>query len=288
MNTHPPEDPHSVVMPGSTAWPMVISFGVGLMALGVATNLVLSLVGLVLVVLGMAGWIGQMLPGQGHVHEPRVDASLHPKPTEVSGGKVEQLQPGHPGYRFRLPLNVHPISSGIKGGIVGGLVMPIPALLYGVLSGHGIWFPINLLAGMILPGITDATVEDLERFHLGALVLGIVVHATLSLTFGLIYGAMLPTLPSFPGSQIIYGGVLMPFLWTWICQNFMGIVNPLLERHVDWRWFIVSQLVYGLAMSVVVMRSEKVAVAPAGAGDRPAQPGPSRPLPPEPAAEGHP
>ena len=29
-----------------------------------------------------------------------------------------------PGYRLRLPEKVHPISAGIKGGLVGGLVMP--------------------------------------------------------------------------------------------------------------------------------------------------------------------
>ena len=34
-----------------------------------------------------------------------------------------------PGYRLRMPEEVHPISAGIKGGIVGGLVMPMPALI---------------------------------------------------------------------------------------------------------------------------------------------------------------
>ena len=41
---------------------------------------------------------------------------------------VQQLKPGVVGYRFQLPEKVHPISAGIKGGIVGGLLMPIPAL----------------------------------------------------------------------------------------------------------------------------------------------------------------
>ena len=70
-----------------------------------------------------------------------------------------------PGYRLRLPAKVHPISAGIKGGIVGGLVMPLPALVYGLLSGHGIWWPVNLLAGMVLPGVGDMSDAELEQFH---------------------------------------------------------------------------------------------------------------------------
>ena len=68
-------------------------------------------------------------------------------------GTVEQLRSGMPGYRLRLPAEVHPISAGFKGGSSAGLVMPLPALAYGLLSGHGIWYPVNLLAGMVLPGV---------------------------------------------------------------------------------------------------------------------------------------
>jgi hypothetical protein len=46
----------------------------------------------------------------------------------------------------------------------------------------------------------------------------------------------------------------------------MGIIDPLLEKFVSWPWFIASQVVYGLAMSVVVVNSEKVPAAPVGSG----------------------
>jgi hypothetical protein len=46
----------------------------------------------------------------------------------------------------------------------------------------------------------------------------------------------------------------------------MGVVNPLLQRRVDWPWFIASQFVYGVCAAVVVVRSEKVYIAPAGHG----------------------
>jgi hypothetical protein len=256
----------NVEMPQATAWPVVLALGVTLLAAGLATSPVLSIVGALLSVFALGGWIGQLLPGQGHMHEALVEPALRARPASARPGTVGQLLPGMVGYRFQLPVKIHPISSGVKGGIVGGLVMPIPALAYGLLSHQSIWFPINLLAGMVVPGIGGATDAELEAFHLGALVLGFVIHAALSLTFGLLFGVVSPTLPPIPGGPVIAGGVLMPLLWSGLCYGFMGIVNPLLQEHVSWPWFLLSQVVYGLAMSMVVINTQKVSVQPAGHG----------------------
>jgi hypothetical protein len=256
----------SVEMPRSTAWPIVLALGITLLGAGSVTNLALSVVGAVLFVFGLGGWIGQLLPGQGHKHEPLVASAHGPRSVAGKPGTVDELSPGMAGYRFRLPEKIHPISAGVKGGIVGGLMMPIPALAYGVFSGHGLWFPVNLLAGMVIPGISGATEAQLEQFQWVGLILAIVIHATFSVAFGLFFGVISPTLPPLPGGPVIAGGVLMPLLWTGLCYGFMGIIDPLLEKHVNWPWFIASQVVYGLAMSVVVISSEKVAVPPAGAG----------------------
>ncbi len=256
----------AVEVPQATVWPVVLALGITMAGAGWATNLALSFVGAGLFVLGLGGWIGQLLPGRGRVHEPLVSRAQRPRPIVGQPGTVDQLRPGMAGYRFQLPEAFHPISAGVKGGMVGGLVMPVPALIYGVLSGHGIWFPINLLAGIVVPGITGESVAELDRFQLSALVVAIVVHAVFSATFGLLFGVVSPTLPPFPGGPVIAGGVLMPLLWTGLCHGFMGIINPPLQRHVDWFWFVVSQAVYGLAMSIVVVRTQKVLVPPAGMG----------------------
>jgi len=47
--------------------------------------------------------------------------------------------------RAYLPLEVYPISAGIRGGFAGGVVMVGLAAMYGILSGNGIWYPMNLL-----------------------------------------------------------------------------------------------------------------------------------------------
>jgi hypothetical protein len=220
-------------------------------------------------------WVAALLPGRGHFHEPREEPARRPKPVTTEREKVEQLRPGMPGYRVRLPEAVHPISAGVKGGVIGGLVMPLPAFLYGLFSGHGIWYPVNLLAGMVLPGIGTISEAQLEQFSLALLLTGMVIHAIMSVVFGLLYGVLLPTLPGIPMSgaklpsvigSLLWGGLLLPLFWSGIAYSLMGLVNPVLEARVNWPWFIISQFVFGVVAAVVVDRSETIPVPPAGHG----------------------
>ena len=140
---------NSVEMPRPTVAPLALSLGMAMMAAGAALGLTFVLVGALLTVTGLSMWVAALLPGRGHFHEPREEPARRAKPVTSQRDKVEQLRPGMPGYRVRLPESVHPISAGVKGGVVGGLVMPLPAFLYGLSSGHGIWYPVNLLSGMV-------------------------------------------------------------------------------------------------------------------------------------------
>ncbi len=240
-----------------------------LAALGAATNLFFCIIGGVLLLIALAGWISQLLPGRGHEHEPlpapEDRVTVIPRP-----GTVEQLEPGKTGYRFQLPQKVHPLSAGIKGGILGGLLMPIPAMIWAVSTGHSIWYPVNLLAGLVLPGLTDMPAEqlraNLEMFHPWGLLCGIIMHATLSIGFGLIGGVLLPTLPHVFGGPLLFGGLILPLLWSGANHSLMGLVNPLLNQYIDWPWYVVSQIVYGLATSIVIIRSEQITIAPRGPG----------------------
>jgi hypothetical protein len=88
----------------------------------------------------------------------------------------------------------------------------------------------------------------------------------MSLVLGLMYGVILPAFPDIRGGPMLWGGVLMPLLWTGASYGLMGVVNPLLQKEVDWLWFVASQIVFGIVAALVVVRSEKIAVTPAGAG----------------------
>lgn len=248
-----PETPHSIPMPAPTPWPMVLAAGVALIATGLMTSLLLSLAGLCILVVALAGWIGQLLPGAGEMEEPLAPLAERAGPVAPSPRKLTDPSPGH---RLHLPEQVHPYSAGAKGGLAGGALMALVALAYGLISGRGLWYPINLLAAMVLPGFAEDSVHQLAEFHFWGLVVGAVLHLTASVMVGLFFGVILPTLPRSP---IFWGGIVGPLLWTAAIYGFMGVLNPVMNQHVDWPWFIASQFVYGLTVGFVVTRSEKVA-----------------------------
>jgi hypothetical protein len=270
----PPPDDHSdegaIEMPRPTVAPMVLALGMVLLAAGAPFGVAFIIVGALVFLAGLGIWVSQLLPGRGHCYEPLAALSSRPASVLPELKTVTHLRPGIPGYRARLPEAVHPLSAGIKGGIVGGLVMPVPALLYGVLSGHGIWYPVNLLAGMVVPGVDAMNTAQLEQYSLVLFLTGIVIHATIAVVFGLLYGVLLPMLPevrwlAVPKS-LAWGGIVFPLLWTAVSYGLMGVTNPVLQARVDWPWFIVSQFVFGALAAFVVDRSEKIPVPPAGRG----------------------
>ena len=252
--------PEGIEMPRPTAAPMILAVGMILLAAGAVLGVALSVVGAMIFIVGLGTWIGQLLPGRGHFHEKRVEPAQRAQVIAGAPGTVEQLLAGMPGYRMRLPLHVHPISAGIRGGLLGGLLMPVPALLWGVLKGHGIWYPVNLLAGMVMVGVN---VAELEEFRLSHLLVGIVIHAVTSVVAGLMYGVLLPMLPAIP-NPMAWAGLLMPLLWTALSFGLMAIVNPVMNRDVSWPWFIASQFVFGVVMAAVVQGSNKLRPIQAG------------------------
>jgi hypothetical protein len=168
--------------------------------------------------------------------------------------------------------HLRPLSAGVVGGLVGGLLMPGPAVLWGLLTERGIWYPVNLLAGMVDRSIGNQSLEELKQFHGDWLITALVLHATLSLVFGIVYGLALPRLPVIPG-PMCWGSLLMPMLWTGISFGLMGVVNPVLQQRVNWPWFIVSQFIFGLVASIAVIRSETIPIPPAGTGPTPSPAG---------------
>jgi hypothetical protein len=166
----------------------------------------------------------------------------------------------------RLDGAVPSLVAGLLGGIVGGLLMPIPAFLWGLAAGKGIWYPINLLAAMVMPQSQAAATEGfLEQFHGGWLVVGSIIHAAMCIVSGLIFGFLVPRLPVMP-APLTWGGLLMPMLWTGVSYGLMGVINPALQHKVEWPWFIVSQFVFGVVAAIIVLRSERIYIPPAGTG----------------------
>jgi len=60
---------------------------------------------------------------------------------------------------------------------------------------------------------------------------------------------------------MLWGGVIAPLLWTGLVWAMVDIVNPALGARVDWPWFVVSQMAFGLAAGFVVGRAQPLATA---------------------------
>jgi len=240
-------------MPKPTAAPLVLALGVVLLAAGVVLGIAMTIVGGVLLLIGLGLWVASLLPGKGHFAEPLAEPDARPLAIHGATGMVEQMAEGKPGYRAQLPAMVHPVSAGVKGGILGGLVMPIPALIYSLATGHGVWYPANLLAGMVLPGLQDLSLAELEQFHFSYLIAAVFIHAAMSLVVGLAYGVLLPTLPHIP-KELAWGALLMPVLWTGFSFAAISLINPGFYHRLDWPSFIFAQFVFGVVAAVIVRR----------------------------------
>jgi len=230
---------------------MVLALGISLICAGMVTNIVVGLLGLVLVLMSSVGWFMQVLPRERHENIP-VDVQ---EIQIVSSRTLMERLPTSPEHRKILPVETFHIVTGIKGGIAGGIAMTLPAALFSVLRYHSVWYAANLLAAGGFLSWAGASDAFLSAFHFNGLVAAMMIHGLTSVLVGLLYGSILPMYPRYP---IVTAGVTAPLLFTGIIYSALGIVSPILNARIDWFWFIVSQVAFGLVCGYVVNRHTKI------------------------------
>jgi hypothetical protein len=250
-DNHPGDIQEEIELPMPTAWPIVFAFGLTLLAGGLVTAAAISVLGAVLAVTGAVGWFWQVLPVESREWVPAVREEI---PVRTTRETVERVSEISPAPRAWLPVQIYPISSGIKGGLAGGAVMALLAGAYGIFSGNGIWYPMNLLVAGFFPQMAKQTATEIGTFHLNEFLLAITLHIVISLTVGLLYGAMLPMLPKHP---ILLGGFVAPLVWSGLIYGVLAFVNPVMNHLIDWLWFVLSQIGFGIAAGLVVTSHER-------------------------------
>jgi hypothetical protein len=246
-------DPDTIELPAPTAWPVVLAFGVTLIFAGLVTSAAVSLLGLLCAAVAVVGWFRDVFPYEAHVSVRVVGTQ---PATFTRRREVRRLPVTTESQRAWLPLEIYPISAGVKGGLAGGVAMAALAMVYGELSGTSIWYPINLLAAGFIPNaMHSTTTSGMAAFHLRLLMIATAIHLITSLLVGLLYGAMLPVLARRP---ILLGGVIAPIFWSGLLHSILDIINPLLNQRIDWFWFVLSQIGFGVVAGVVVSRQERV------------------------------
>jgi len=242
----------TIHMPAPTAWPMIAALGLTLSCAGLVTNVTVSVVGVAMLLAGFVGWFREVLP-----LEQRVAVPVEPPVAVVmpAHGTVARLKVGEMGHRAQLPLKIYPYSAGIKGGLAGGLAMAVLAVVHGTLLHGSPWYTINVLAATAIPKLADADTATLCRFNAFAFVLGSVVHVIVSALVGLLYGVLLPMVPRRPA---FFGGLVAPLLWTGLLWGSLSVINPVLDARIEWRWFILCQIAFGLTAGFVVAREQRI------------------------------
>ena len=129
------------------------------------------------------------------------------------------------------------------------------ACAYGIVKTGSIWYPINLLAATVYAESLKLGPAQLNSFHSSSLAIALVLHGIGSIFVGLLYGA---TLPMFSRRPIVLGGLIAPTLWSGLLYSLMELLNPLLASHIDWLWFFVSQVAFGVVAGLVVVRQQRV------------------------------
>jgi hypothetical protein len=239
-------------MPAPTAWPVVLAFGLTLVFAGLVTAVSVSILGAVLAIAGGAGWFRQVLPVESHEWIPVI-----PEETlvQTSRESVERLTPVGMAPRAWLPVEVYPISAGIKGGLAGSAAMALFAAAFGIVSGNGIWYPMNLLVAGMFPAMAAETASQIGAFNLHRFLVAVPMHLAISLLVGLLYGAMLPMAPRRP---VLLGGLAAPLLWSGMIYGILALVNPVMNQHIDWVWFVASQIGFGIVAGLVVAAQERI------------------------------
>ena len=239
---------HTIHLPAPTPWPFIMALGVCLLVGSLVLSFAVGLLGGLLTVAGAVGWFRDMFPHEKHEDIPVTTEVVAIEPSRAGVARIEVDET----HRAQLPLQTFPITSGIKGGIAGGIAMVIPAEIYGLLRYHSIWYVVNLLGGAGVGTWQNQTPQQLANFHLNAFITANVIQGATTLLVGLLYGAMLPIWPRHP---ILLGGIVAPVLWTGLLHSILGIVNPFLASHIDWFSFALSQVFFGIVAGYVVSRT---------------------------------
>jgi hypothetical protein len=254
QDEHANSNPNVIQLPRPTAWPLVLALGISLIMAGMVTNIAVGVLGLLLTIAGAVGWTLQVLPHEAHEGVPVSAEEI----TVTSARTVMERPPRHPtseAPRRILPIETFRITTGIRGGIAGGTAMVVPATLFSLLKYHSLWYSVNLLAAGGFVSWAGASDAFLSQFHLQGVLAGFMIQGFVSLLVGLLYGAMLPMFPRYP---ILTAGFMAPLLITGIVYSALGIVSPILNQRIDWFWFVVSQVAFGLVCGYVVNLQARV------------------------------
>jgi hypothetical protein len=243
-------------IPAPTSAPIMFAFGTTLLFAGLVTSPLVSIVGALCFFKGIHGWWFEVLPRESM--EPIPESGYRVIDTGPEPGVATEKSARSAAHsatpRRILPVEIPRVRSGILGGLGGAIAMAVVALTWGA-TNYTIWMPINLRAAMVLETFNTEDVQSLSAFSVSGLATATAIHLSMSIMVGLVLASLIPMAIGWPR---IFSIVVAPFTWSLFTYGAMGVLDPTLEKWVDWYWFVGSQVAFGAVCGFLIARSERI------------------------------
>ena len=129
---------------------------------------------------------------------------------------------------------------------------------YGLISGVGIWLPVNLVAAAVLRQLQLQSLGEIARFNSLALGTGLILHAGISIALGAMFSFLLPARP---GRPLFWGPVIGPLLWVGASVAALPVINPVMSANLEIVSFAIANGLYGLLLGWWIDRTPMVRVS---------------------------
>jgi hypothetical protein len=47
-------------------------------------------------------------------------------------------------------------------------------------------------------------------------------------------------------------------LWSGLLHSVLDVINPVMNQRIDWLWFVISQIAFGIVAGIVVSHQERI------------------------------
>ena len=204
--------PDNVSLPAPTAWPFVTAFGLALLAAGLVTQAVISVVGLILAVRGAVGWFRDVLPVEQHELVRVRPLEQRARPITPAPRAVQQLNPASQATGFVFRRRFIPTRRALRAALLAASRWRSwPASMVSLrTAASGIRLTCWLRP--LCPPWLKPTSPQLTAFNGTGFIVALISHGVFSILVGLLFAVLLPMLPS--RRAAFWGSLVSPLLWS--------------------------------------------------------------------------
>ena len=141
--------------------------------------------------------------------------------------------------RAWLPLQIYPVSAGVKGGLAGGRGDGAAGMRLWIAEAGSIWYPINLLAAAVYFASLKLGPAQIAAFQPDSFAIAVGLHLVSTAR----RAAVRRDAADVSASADLFGGLIAPVLWSGLLQSILGVIESgarathrlaVVRRHRRW------------------------------------------------------